>query len=178
MNREDILRMGRQAGAFIELAQEKDLLWLERFAAHVAKHTLANIDPSSFMTWQEGYEAGAFAEREACAKLCDDHCGWTPRMIGSTIRARGNVATNDTSQEHVDETTKQRHDAPPQPVIDKSAAVRIATALGWTPQRTWVGLTDEERHQAVRVFLSYYRDFKITDAFVMKIEMLLKEKNT
>ena len=35
MNREDILRMGRQAGAFIELAQEKDLLWLERFAAHV-----------------------------------------------------------------------------------------------------------------------------------------------
>lgn len=28
-----------------------------------------------------------------------------------------------------------------EPVIDKSAAVRIATALGWTPQRTWVGLT-------------------------------------
>ena len=28
-------------------------------------------------------------EREACAKVCDDHCGWTPRMIGSTIRARG-----------------------------------------------------------------------------------------
>jgi hypothetical protein len=27
-------------------------------------------------------------EREACAKVCDDHCGWTPRMIGSTIRAR------------------------------------------------------------------------------------------
>jgi hypothetical protein len=29
------------------------------------------------------------AEREACAKVCDDHCGWTPRMIGETIRARG-----------------------------------------------------------------------------------------
>jgi hypothetical protein len=28
-----------------------------------------------------------------------------------------------------------------EPVIDKSAAVRIATALGWTPQRKWVGLT-------------------------------------
>ena len=28
-------------------------------------------------------------ERDACAKLCDDHCGWTPRMIGETIRARG-----------------------------------------------------------------------------------------
>ena len=36
MNRQDILQMGRQAGSFIELAQEKDLLWLERFAALVA----------------------------------------------------------------------------------------------------------------------------------------------
>jgi hypothetical protein len=66
MTREEIMQMGRQAGSFIELAQEKDLLWLERFAKLVAQH-----------------------EREACAKVCDDHCGWTPRMIGSTIRARG-----------------------------------------------------------------------------------------
>ena len=36
MNRQDILQMGRQAGSFIELAQEKDLLWLERFANLVA----------------------------------------------------------------------------------------------------------------------------------------------
>ena len=36
MTREDIIRMGRQAGALIEAAQEKDLLWLERFAALVA----------------------------------------------------------------------------------------------------------------------------------------------
>jgi hypothetical protein len=50
MNREDILRMGRRAGAFIELAQEKDLLWLERFAALVAS-----------------------AEREACAEICKKH---------------------------------------------------------------------------------------------------------
>ena len=35
MTRDDVLRIGRQAGAFIELAQEKDLLWLERFAALV-----------------------------------------------------------------------------------------------------------------------------------------------
>jgi hypothetical protein len=66
MTREEIMQMGRQAGSFIELAQEKDLLWLERFAKLVAQH-----------------------EREACAKVCDDHCGWTPRMIGETIRARG-----------------------------------------------------------------------------------------
>lgn len=30
------------------------------------------------------------------------------------------------------------------PAIDKSAAIRIATALGWEPKREWVGLTDEE----------------------------------
>jgi hypothetical protein len=64
MNREDILRMGRQAGAFIELAQEKDLLWLERFAALVAS-----------------------AEREACAKLVDY---WESRQgeHSDAIRAR------------------------------------------------------------------------------------------
>ena len=29
----------------------------------------------------------------------------------------------------------------PEPVIDKSAAIRIATALGWEPKRTWIGLS-------------------------------------
>jgi hypothetical protein len=93
MTRKDILQMGRQAGAFIELAQEKDLLWLERFAALVAKHTLANIDPSSFMSWQEGYEAGAFAEREACAKVCEQTNDGTPYNLAEAcaeaIRTRG-----------------------------------------------------------------------------------------
>ena len=36
MNREDIIRMARQAGSLIEAAQEKDLLWLGRFAALVS----------------------------------------------------------------------------------------------------------------------------------------------
>jgi hypothetical protein len=48
MTREEIMQMGRQAGSFIELAQEKDLLWLERFAKLVAQH-----------------------EREACAKYLE-----------------------------------------------------------------------------------------------------------
>lgn len=52
MNREDIIRMGRQAGALIEVAQEKDLQWLERFAAIVAAEAVEE-------------------EREECAKLCD-----------------------------------------------------------------------------------------------------------
>jgi hypothetical protein len=64
MNREDIMQMGRQAGSFIELAQEKDLLWLERFAKLVAQH-----------------------EREACAKWLEyekDAPYWAELM-----RARG-----------------------------------------------------------------------------------------
>jgi hypothetical protein len=65
MNREDIIQMARQAGSLIELAQEKDLLWLEAFANQIAQHTLSNIDPSSFMSYQEGMEAGRLAEREA-----------------------------------------------------------------------------------------------------------------
>lgn len=62
------------------------------FAELVAKHTLANIDPSSFMSWQEGYEAGKQAEREACAKVCEEQeelRGHTPFDCATAIRARG-----------------------------------------------------------------------------------------
>ena len=41
------------------------------FAKMVAAHTLMNIDPSKFMSYQEAFEAGRFAEREACWRLCD-----------------------------------------------------------------------------------------------------------
>ena len=72
MNREDIIAMGRQAGALIEAAQEKDLLWLERFAALVAS-----------------------AEREACAKVCEEEYDTGLMMapvapnLAAAIRARG-----------------------------------------------------------------------------------------
>jgi hypothetical protein len=73
------------------------------FANLVAKHTLSNIDPSKFMSYQEGIEAGRFAEREACAKVCDsleEQCEkllmpdekWpTPSDCAHIIRARGNT---------------------------------------------------------------------------------------
>ena len=63
MNREDIFRMARQAGSMIEAVQEKDLQWLERFAALVAS-----------------------AEREACAKIADTA---EPYKSADLIRARG-----------------------------------------------------------------------------------------
>ena len=54
----------------------------------------------------------------------------------------GMQALYDMSQKRVDETAKQRHEQ--EPVIDRSAAIRIATSLGWAPKRTWVGLSDED----------------------------------
>lgn len=80
-----------------------DNAWV-MFANAVAKHTLANIDPSSFMSWQEGYEAGKQTEREACAKVAEDSdhvvggrgyydqlgdADATVRNIVAAIRARG-----------------------------------------------------------------------------------------
>ena len=85
-----------------------DNAWV-KFANAVAKHTLANIDPSSFMSWQEGYEAGKQTEREACANIAETPigeyevvvaCGTEPaphripqyanwQDIAAAIRARG-----------------------------------------------------------------------------------------
>lgn len=45
---------------------ETTLTSLQRFAALV----IANNPPQSSMAWQEGYEAGKQAEREACANVC------------------------------------------------------------------------------------------------------------
>ena len=64
----------------------------------------------------------------------------------------------------------------PEPVIDKSAAIRIATSLGWTPKREWVGLTDEDLEPMCDdwriVFGPYVHDF------AKAVEAKLKEKNT
>ena len=97
MTKEEIIEMARQAGVrddehTFEFSQYK---YLERFAKLVAKHTLLNTDPSSFMSYQEGVEVGRLAEREACAKVCEQHgfdhyCGNVTDKIAKTIRARGN----------------------------------------------------------------------------------------
>ena len=68
MNREDIIRLARECDLPDWQPVGKNI---ERFAALVAAHTLANIDTSSFMSYQEGVDAGRLAEREACAKVCE-----------------------------------------------------------------------------------------------------------
>jgi hypothetical protein len=67
LNQSEVIRMARQAGSMIEAVQEKDLQWLERFAALVAS-----------------------AEREACAKLCwSQRKYWDAEACADAIRARG-----------------------------------------------------------------------------------------
>ena len=66
-----------------------------------------------------------------------------------------------------------------EPVIDKTAAIRIATALGWEPKRDdtpakaveWVGLTRDEILEARWHNKSSYK-------FARVLEAKLKEKNT
>lgn len=73
------------------------------------------------------------------------------------------------------EKAQQRREAErvQEPVIDKSAAVRIATALGWEPKREWKTLTDAQ-----------YQDIlKQTEgcghlAFYHLIDKALREANT
>jgi hypothetical protein len=73
------------------------------------------------------------------------------------------------------------------PVMDKSAALRIATAFGWEPKRTWVGLTDSEMLEclkavdvatAVNLLMSQYEMPPTFKVYAEAIEAKLKEKNT
>lgn len=61
-----------------------------------------------------------------------------------------------------------------EPTIDKSAAIRIATALGWEPKREWVGLTPQERDE---INEQVYGAVPHHVAFHAAIEAKLKEKN-
>jgi hypothetical protein len=81
--KEDIIRMAREAGFADGVVEIVGLEGFARFAALV----LAKHPPQSSMAWQEGFEAGRLAEREACAKVCDEY-EWAMNAA-QAIRARG-----------------------------------------------------------------------------------------
>jgi len=108
MNREDIIRMAREAGfeqaghlSFQEITHR-----LESFAALVAsaereKYEAIITNMTKLLEAQQNREgvavdmiaAGIAAEREECAKVCEDLDGWNMDDPASTaaeaIRARG-----------------------------------------------------------------------------------------
>ena len=77
MTRDDIIKMAQKAKLLpIDIGPTVDTKYmrskresLQHFAELVATHTLSSIDPSKFMSYQEGYEAGVLNEREACIDL-------------------------------------------------------------------------------------------------------------
>ena len=92
MNRNDIIRIAQEAGLHIAT----DVSWMPiiglKYAEKFAALVIANHPPQSYMTWQEGYEAGKHDEREACAKVCagwSDYTNGIAPTLAKTIRARG-----------------------------------------------------------------------------------------
>ena len=88
MTKDEIIKLAREAG----IDAESDTLTryegfvepLTRFATLI----VANLDPKSFMSWQEGYEAGKQAEREACARVCEAQGEYGDEQYAKAIRAR------------------------------------------------------------------------------------------
>jgi hypothetical protein len=90
MNREDIIRMAREAGLHIAT----DVNWMpiigleyaEKFAALV----IANHPPQSSMAWQEGYASGMARERERFTEVLRQlHDSYSLASDSNAIRARG-----------------------------------------------------------------------------------------
>jgi hypothetical protein len=86
MNRDDIIKLAREAQMpfYWRTGEITYIDKLERFAALV----IANHPPQSSMAWQEGFEAGRLAEREACAKLCEETDAQDWMDCAAAIRAR------------------------------------------------------------------------------------------
>ena len=88
------IEMAREVGFTVGLGSPA-LEKFERLIAMARADALVNIDPSKMMSYQEGFEAGRFAEREACAKVCDDidashwGCEVKASWCSREIRARG-----------------------------------------------------------------------------------------
>jgi len=87
MNKDDIMRMAREAG-FMPTVLNHWPSELERFANLVAAH---KAEVALAEAYRCGYEAGVAAEREACAKVCDDLIGTRAMAVhcADAIRARG-----------------------------------------------------------------------------------------
>ena len=98
MNHDDIIRIAREAG-LCDANGEDDSVNIVDALHKFAVRFLANTPPNTMMTYREGYAAGVAAEREACAKVCDDkakdtfsgQCQVWGDYFARVIRARGNT---------------------------------------------------------------------------------------
>ena len=89
MTKDDIIRMAREAGLPMAWISGSGVLnWtdLKAFADLIAAHKAEVITAEAYRC---GVEAGTVAEREACAKLCENHVAYPSRLyFAAAIRAR------------------------------------------------------------------------------------------
>jgi hypothetical protein len=86
MTTDDIMKLARKAGLYTHKDVQPEIL---AFAHLVAAHKAEVITAEAYRC---GILAGAEAEREACAKVCEDEeelQGHTPFDCALRIRARG-----------------------------------------------------------------------------------------
>ena len=159
----------------------------EREALKLALEALENVYLGAR---DEAHYEAITALRQALEKPADEPVAWV-------VYFDGKFTLNIFQVEHLAHSEKARLDSlyplnkrevlplytrpqPTAPVIDESAAKRIATALGWKPAAQWHGLTDEEidttldEAKVPEYVGSEYIDKQIARA----IEAKLKEKNT
>jgi hypothetical protein len=93
MTQDEIIEMAIKAELNLyvhDLTEKQYIQVIEAFAKLVAAHTLSNIDPSSFMSYQEGFEAGnRLAIDGICKQLRQLHDSYSCASDPSAIRARG-----------------------------------------------------------------------------------------
>jgi hypothetical protein len=108
------------------------------------------------------------AKDEPWEQFCDSHCVWTDHHPDCKLAKDEPVAWMRTS-------------GTGSPVVTEALLARMPE-MRWIfqqplyttpPQRTWVGLTDEEKH-----LFSSWLDDKTDDEVFTAIEAKLKEKNT
>lgn len=89
MNRDDIIRMAQEAGIGWGEGIGGMPEFLERFAALVS--AASKPETAIAEAYRCGYEAGAFAARDACIALCEEHWrhGGNAMECADAIRARG-----------------------------------------------------------------------------------------
>jgi len=98
MNREDIIRMAREAG-LVKQTQSGKEIWMADPEVLLEFGQLIEAE-EGLAQYKHGYAAGAAAEREACAKECENHkVGLSSyfeideriQECADAIRARGQV---------------------------------------------------------------------------------------
>ena len=128
-----------------------------RFAIQCRLVTTGNCDGLYMDALTEFANLAAAKEREACAKIAEQSFGVIGSTIALAIRARG-------EQEPVaDDFFRMIADRNPKPFP--------------LPQRTWVGLTDEEIDAIYTGVRAVHHEIN-SDLFARAIEAKLKELNT